>query len=40
MKAYEDEIVRIVVKVTKIALKLFGFIYPKKEGKKIERVQA
>ena len=31
MKAYEDEMERIAVKVTKIALELFGFIYEKEE---------
>ena len=31
MKVYEDEMERIAVKITKIALKRFGFTYPKKE---------
>ena len=32
MKAYEDEMERVAVIVTKKVLKLFGFIYPKEDG--------
>ena len=32
MKAYEDEMERVAVIVTKKVLKLFGFKYPKEDG--------